>query len=49
MALLQSTKMQDAIKLVMSGSQGQLEEAMSKDPEMAETVKKLDSILGGMM
>ena len=47
MTLLQSTKMREAMKLVMSGGQEDLEKALKDDPEMREIVEKLQTVLGG--
>ena len=45
MTLLQSIKMQEAMKLMMTGGREELEEAMKKDPELQQTVQKLDQIM----
>jgi hypothetical protein len=45
MMLLQSTKMQEAMKLMMTGGREELEKKLQKDPELQETVEKLDSIM----
>jgi hypothetical protein len=45
MILLQSTKMQEAMTLMMTGGRGDLEKAMAGDPEMQEVVTKLDAVL----
>ena len=45
MALLQSTKMQEAMKLMMTGGRDELEDKMKADLELQETVQKLDSIM----
>lgn len=45
MAMLQSTKMQEAMRLMMTGGRDELEKKLKEDPELQETVKKLDSIL----
>lgn len=45
MILLQSTKMQEAMTLMMAGGRGDLEKAMARDPEMQEVVAKLDAVL----
>jgi hypothetical protein len=47
MMLLQSTKMQEAMKLVMIGGPQELEKALAADPELREMVGKLQSVLGG--
>lgn len=49
MSLLQSTKMQDAMKLMMTGGRDELENKLKEDPELQETLTKLDSILKGTM
>ena len=46
MSILQSSKMQEAMKLVMTGDQEELEKALTKDPELREMMQKLQSILG---
>lgn len=48
MALLQSPKMQDAMKLMMTGGQDELEKALSDDPELLEIVGKLNDLMEGM-
>lgn len=45
MTLLQSTKMQEAMKLMMTGGREDLEEKLEEDPELQETVQKLDEIM----
>ncbi|CAB9507918.1 expressed unknown protein [Seminavis robusta] len=47
MTLLQSTKMQEAMKLVMTGGQEELEQALKDDTELRDMVGTLQSILGG--
>jgi len=49
MTLLQSTKMQEAMKLMMTGGREDLEKAMTRDPEIREVVQKLNSVMGGSM
>mmetsp|Transcript_4785 Transcript_4785/g.6917 ORF Transcript_4785/g.6917 Transcript_4785/m.6917 type:complete len:205 (-) Transcript_4785:1879-2493(-) len=49
MALLQSTKMQKAMKLMMLGGPEDLEKALSKDPELLEVVEKLNTIMKGAL
>lgn len=49
MTLLQSTKMQEAMKLMMTGGQEDLEAAMRADPELREIVQKLNSALGSQL
>lgn len=46
MALLQSTKMQEAMKTIMTGGPQELEEAMRADPELRETLGKLNEVMG---
>jgi len=45
MTLLQSTKMQEAMKLMMTGGQEELEKAMAEDEEMREVIGKLNKVL----
>lgn len=45
MLLLQSTKMQEAMTLMMTGGRDELERKMKDDPELQETVQKLDGIM----
>jgi hypothetical protein len=45
LASLSSTKMQDAMKLIMTGNQRELEKKMEEDNELREMVEKLDSTL----
>ena len=45
MALLSSTKMQEAMKLMMTGGREELEKKLSEDPELQETVRKLDDVM----
>lgn len=47
--LLQNVKMQEVMKLTMSGGQEALQEAMEKDPETRELVMKLNQIMGSAM
>jgi len=49
MSLLQNPKMQDAMKLMMTGGQGPLEEKMKEDRELREIVTKLSDIMKGAM
>ena len=46
MTILQSSKMQEAMKLVMTGDQQELEKALTRDPELREMMAKLQSIIG---
>jgi hypothetical protein len=48
MTLLQSTKMQEAMKLMMTGGPGDLEAALEKDPDLLQVVEKLDQIMRGV-
>lgn len=48
MLLLQNTKMQDAMKLMMTGGSEQLEAAIEADPELREIVQKLDKVMKAM-
>lgn len=48
MTLLQSTKMQEAMTLMMTGGREELEKKLRDDPELQETVTKLNSILGSV-
>jgi hypothetical protein len=45
MTLLQSTKMQEAMKLMMTGGREELQKAVVKDPELQEVVAKLDQAM----
>jgi hypothetical protein len=45
MALLQNTKMQEAMKLMMTGGREELEKQLQQDQELAKTVAKLNEIL----
>lgn len=45
MALLQNPKMQDAMKLMMTGGQDSLEQMMKEDEEVYEVVTKLNNIM----
>ena len=45
MMLLQSTKMQEAMTLMMTGGREDLEKKLKEDPELQDTVKKLDEIM----
>mmetsp|Transcript_10154 Transcript_10154/g.15350 ORF Transcript_10154/g.15350 Transcript_10154/m.15350 type:complete len:209 (+) Transcript_10154:81-707(+) len=47
-AMLRSPKMQEIMKLVMSGGQEDLEQAMKDDAETRECVQKLNEIMGKM-
>lgn len=48
MALLQSTKMQEAMKLIMTGGRGDLEQKLKEDPELQETIAKLNRVMGSL-
>jgi hypothetical protein len=45
MAMLQSPKIQEAMSLMMSGEKGALEEKVKEDPELQQTIAKLNSIM----
>jgi hypothetical protein len=45
MAMLQSDKIQEAMGLMMTGEKGQLEQALKDDPELQQTLAKLDAIM----
>ena len=45
MELLQSSKMQEAMSLVVAGKQDELQQRVSEDPEFQEIVEKLNEIL----
>ncbi len=45
MALLQSSKMQEAMQLMMTCGQEELEKRMGADPELQEVIQKLDGIM----
>jgi hypothetical protein len=45
MAMLQSDKIQEAMGLMMTGEQGKLEQALKDDPELQQTLAKLDGIM----
>ena len=46
MTLLQSTKMQEAMKLMMTGGPEELQAAIDADPELKETLGKLQEVMG---
>jgi hypothetical protein len=46
--MLRSAKMQEVMKLVMSGGQEAFEDALKDDKEMLDCVKKLNQIMGKM-
>lgn len=46
MTLLQSTKMQEAMKLMMTGGREELERKLREDPELQETVNTLNRVMG---
>jgi hypothetical protein len=48
MELLQSTKMQEAMKLMMTSGPEELERQLRKDPELQKVVEKLTAVLGEM-
>jgi hypothetical protein len=45
MQLLSSTKMQEAMKLMMTTGRDGLEQKLRDDPELQETIRKLDQVL----
>jgi hypothetical protein len=45
MVLLQNSKMQEVMKLMMAGGQQSIERAMREDPEVYELVTKLNQIM----
>lgn len=45
MSMLQSTKMQEAMKIMMSSGKEELEAKLKDDPELQETLTKLDAIM----
>lgn len=45
MAFLQSTKMQEAMTLMMTGGREELEKKLQDDPDLQETIRKLDAVL----
>jgi hypothetical protein len=45
MQLLSSTKMQEAMKLVMTTGRDGLEQKLRDDPDLQETIRKLDQVL----
>ena len=47
MALLQSPKVQEAMQLMMTGGRAELESKVKEDPELQETIAKLDSVISG--
>ena len=48
MSLLQSTKMQEAMKVMMTSGREELEEKIKSDPELQETIAKLNTIMGSL-
>ena len=47
MDLLQSSKMQEAMQLVLAGKQDELQQRVQEDPEFQEIVEKLNEIFQG--
>lgn len=45
MTLLQSPKMQEAMQLMMTCGQEELEKKMGEDPELQKVVQKLDGVM----
>lgn len=48
MALLQSPKTQEAMKLMMTGGREELQEAIARDPELQQVIEKLNVVMGGV-
>lgn len=48
MELLQSTKMQEAMKLMMTGGREELEKKLREDPELQNTISKLNAVMGSL-
>eukprot|EP00977_Amphora_coffeiformis_P001906 scaffold362_cov176-Amphora_coffeaeformis.AAC.32 len=48
MTLLQSSKMQEAMKVMMTGGREDVEKKIKDDPELQETIAKLNSIMGSL-
>jgi hypothetical protein len=48
MALMQSPKLQDAMKLMMTSGQEELAKAIKTDPELQQVVKQLDNVMKGL-
>lgn len=48
MVLLQSPKMQEAMQLMMTEGQAELERRMGADPELREVVQKLNGVVKGV-
>jgi hypothetical protein len=48
MTLLQSTKMQEAMKLMMTGGREELEKKLREDPELQQIVVKLNTVMGSL-
>jgi hypothetical protein len=49
MTLMQNPKMQDVMKLMMTGGSEALEKAMEEDREVYEIVSKLNTVMGNAM
>lgn len=48
MALLQSSKMQEAMEIMMTGGREDVEQKVKADPELQETIAKLNSVMGSL-
>lgn len=48
MTLLKSTKMQEAMAIMMTGGREELESKIKDDPELQEIVRQLDAVLNNM-
>jgi hypothetical protein len=49
MELLQSAKMQEAMKLMMTDGPDELQRQVERDPELRKVVEKLNTVLGGAL
>lgn len=49
MTLLQSTKMQEAMKIMMTGGHDELKEALKEDVEMRSVIAKLNDVMGSSL
>lgn len=49
MTMLQSTKLQEAMALIMTEGRDELEQKLKDDPELRETIEKLDAIMESLM
>lgn len=48
MTLLQSTKVQEAMKLMMTGGREKLEERLKEDPDLQKSLEELNKVLGSV-